>query len=83
VTFDEQLPEPLYALRTYWHPKINTRYFESQAALRRYQGRDNLWFAGVHTHDVDCHESAIVSAVKIAQRLAPETSRLKRLTAPL
>ena len=79
ITYEEQLPDPLYLQRTYWHPKINAHYFETQTAIRHFQGQGNFWFAGVHTHDVDCHESAIISSVKIAKKLAPDSARLKTL----
>lgn len=80
VTFDARLPEPLYSLATYYHPKVNLKYFEAQQALSGLQGHNNLWFAGLHTHDVDSHESAVVSAVKIARRLDPLSLNLNRLT---
>ena len=35
--------------------------------------------AGLHTHDIDSHESAILSAVNIARRLAAQSSNLSRL----
>ena len=81
VTFEPQLPEPLYRTVTFEHPKINRAYFEAQAALAALQGRDNLYLAGVHTQDVDCHESAIRSAVAAARRLSPRSSRLRWLEA--
>ena len=34
-------------------------------------------FAGVHTCGIDSHDTAILSAIKIAQKLAPESERLK------
>jgi predicted NAD/FAD-binding protein len=81
TTFDRVAPDPLYAAARYRHGKINRAYFHVQRELRRFQGESNLWIAGLYTHDVDCHESAIVSGVKIAQRLAPGSSRLQRLLA--
>ncbi len=81
VTYDQTLPEPLYALRTYWHAKINAAYFQAQKRIGQLQGESHLWFAGVYTSDVDCHESAVSSAIQVAQRLAPHSARLKQLTA--
>ena len=80
VTYEQELPQPLYALRTYWHAKINAAYFEAQKGIAQLQGANHLWFAGVYTQDVDSHESALVSALKTARRLAPGSSRLKELT---
>lgn len=73
------LPEPLYALRTYHHPKVTPAYFETQKKLAYLQGKNNLWIAGFYTHDTDSHNSAIVSAITIAKKLAPQTERLKKL----
>jgi predicted NAD/FAD-binding protein len=82
VTYEDCLPQPLYALRTYAHPKVTRAYFEAQRALQAMQGQDQVWLAGMYTHDVDCHESAVLSAVRVAHRLAPGTARLRALTAP-
>lgn len=82
ITYDAQdaLPEPLYALRNYYHPKVDLPYFQAQKALALVQGNYNLWFAGLYTYGVDSHDSAIFSAVHIAQRLAPQSRRLQALT---
>ena len=79
VTYEEQLPEPLYATATFVHPKINRDYFEAQKASQQLQGQKGIWFAGVHTNDVDCHESVILSAIEVARQLSPASARLHRL----
>lgn len=81
VTREPHLPEPLYALRTYQHVLPDPGYFRAQRALAALQGRDGLWLAGVYTHDVDSHESAIASAVSVARRLARDAPNLRRLVA--
>jgi predicted NAD/FAD-binding protein len=81
VTFDERMPDPLYAVAHYEHGMITPDYFDAQRRLRELQGQHGLWLAGLYTHDVDSHESAIRSAVAVAQRLAPDSPRLKRLLA--
>jgi predicted NAD/FAD-binding protein len=80
VTFDTELPESLYAVTTYEHPKVNLAYYQAQHNLLPLQGRDNLWLAGLYMHDIDCHESAIRSAVNIAQQLDPTSPALKVLS---
>jgi predicted NAD/FAD-binding protein len=80
ITYDTQLPEPLYAIAKYHHARVDAAYFYAQKALQAYQGRHNLWLAGTYMHDVDCHESAVLSGVKVAQALAPNSARLKQLT---
>jgi uncharacterized protein len=73
------LPEPLYAVRHYQHGKATISYFKTQAALRQLQGIDNLWLAGIYTGGIDSHESALVSAITIAQKIAPFSTRLALL----
>ena len=60
-------------------PKIGLRYFEAQRSLAAFQGQNNLWLAGLYTHDIDSHESAIRSAVKVAEGLDPRSAGLKLL----
>jgi predicted NAD/FAD-binding protein len=82
VTHDHALPDRLYATVRFLHPCVDTTYFALQGKLQRLQGHDNLWLAGVYMVDVDCHESAVLSAVNVARCLAPQSPRLKRLTEP-
>lgn len=79
VTYAPALPDPLYGLVTFFHPKPNRHYFEAQAYLETVQGHNHLWLAGMYTQDVDLHESAIRSAVRVAQGLAPDAPRLHQL----
>jgi predicted NAD/FAD-binding protein len=79
VTFDDELPQPLYATATYRHGLIDTEYFDAQRRLRPLQGRHGVSLAGLYTADADSHESAIRSAVAVAERLAPDAPRLARL----
>jgi len=81
VTFDERMPQPLYALARYEHGRVTPDYFDAQRRLRALQGAEGVWLAGLYTHDADSHESAIRSAVTVAQCLAPDSSRLGRLLA--
>lgn len=79
ITYEEKPPDPLYATATYGHPKVNAHYFRAQAGLAEIQGKNGLWLAGTYTNDIDCHESAIVSALRVAEALAPESARLRQL----
>jgi predicted NAD/FAD-binding protein len=79
VTHDDRLPQPLYALAMYLHPRVDLNYFALQRQLQQTQGRRNLWLAGMYMADVDCHESAVLSAVNVARCLAPNSARLKLL----
>jgi predicted NAD/FAD-binding protein len=79
ITHETRPIEPLYAVRTYEHPKPTPRYFLAQRRLAARQGEHGLWLAGLYTHDIDCHESAILSAVTVVQRLDPGAPNLGRL----
>lgn len=73
------LPQPLYAVEHFHHAKVTPNYFKAQEEIALVQGKNNLWFAGLWTHDVDSHNSAIISAIKIGKQLAPNAERLKLL----
>jgi uncharacterized protein len=75
----EKLPKPIYALEHFHHQKVTPLYFQMQNELQKYQGIDNLWLAGAYMHDIDSHESAIVSALKVVEQLAPNSERFKML----
>lgn len=79
VDRDAPLPDPLYHLTRYEHAIIDAEYLQAQRSLAAVQGRLNLWFAGVYTHDIDSHESAILSAIHVARQLAPRSRNLTRL----
>lgn len=81
VTFDQALPEPLYAVAKYEHGMVDADYFDAQGRLKALHGAHGLWLAGLYMDDADSHESAIRSAVNVAQRLAPASARLGRLAA--
>jgi predicted NAD/FAD-binding protein len=76
---DAPLPEPLFNLATYEHPKVTPTYFAAQQAVAALQGRDGLWLAGTYLRDVDCHESAVLSSVDVARRLGATPARLAQL----
>jgi uncharacterized protein len=82
ATHERIAPDPLYYTATYDHPAVGPGHFEAQRRLANLQGRNNLWLAGLYTHDIDSHESAILSAVKIAEGLNPQSSNLNRLRTP-
>ena len=75
----KKLPRPLYAQVKYRHPIIDAKYMRAQHAIQSIQGRDNLWFAGVYTFDINNHESTIISAMRVARGIAPNSERLKRM----
>ncbi len=79
VTYEAEPPRPLYATASYRHGLIDTAYFDAQRRLRPLQGREGVSLAGLYTADADSHESAVRSAVAVAERLAPAAPRLELL----
>ena len=82
VTYDAHMPEPLHELASFDHPKVTPAYFETQRALNAMQGLGGVWLAGMHMHDIDSHESALVSAVHVVEGLSPAAPRLRVLAPP-
>jgi uncharacterized protein len=83
VTFDATMPDSLYTVVNYEHVKINLSYYQAQKNLIALQGRNQLWLAGLYMHDIDCHESAILSAVNIARKINPQSLNLQKLSTAL
>jgi predicted NAD/FAD-binding protein len=79
VDRDAPPPEPLYHFTRYHHPFVDAAHFEAQQRLAALQGRQNLWFAGAYTDDIDCHENAVQSAIRLVRQLAPASRNLARL----
>ena len=75
-----ELPRDIIETFEYRHAHETPAYAAAQRALAAHQGERNLWFAGTHTLDVSSQENALVSAMRVAERLAPDTARLKSLT---
>lgn len=63
----------------YMHPLHTPDFARAQVDIAAHQGRDKLWFAGSWTHDVDLQETALTSAIAVAEHLAPGSSNLERL----
>jgi len=73
------MPEPVYSVDSYYHAEITPAYFQVQKELAPLQGQHNLWVAGLYTHDIDSHENALVSTLKVAKKIAPQSRRCKLL----
>jgi predicted NAD/FAD-binding protein len=79
VIFTKQTPKNLYSVHEFNHPMLTPSHYHAQAKLKQLNGRDNLWFVGSYTQDIDSHESGVLSAMEIAQKLDPESENLKSL----
>ena len=55
----------------------------AQRALATHQGTAGVWFAGGFTHPFDSQETALLSAITVAEALAPDSANLETLRALL
>ena len=78
-----EAPTSVLATADYWHPNITPAFIEAQRLLDARQGEGGIWYAGTHTYDVDSQESALISACRVASRLAPTSPRLLALDATI
>ncbi|MDB5047557.1 MAG: hypothetical protein JWO30_628 [Fibrobacteres bacterium] len=69
--------------RRFVHPLITPEGIRAARTLRTFQGRNGLYFSGQHTTGMDLQESAVYSAMKVANALAPTSSSLLALRARL
>jgi predicted NAD/FAD-binding protein len=65
--------------RRFQHPVINRSAIQAARELRRHQGRHGLYFSGQYTTGFDAQESAVYSAMKVAESLAPASPTLRSL----
>ena len=76
---------PASTLRTadYRHIHITPAHRERQRTLEAMQGRDGVYAAGMYTDGIDNHESAVRSGLRVAERLAPASERVRWLAEQL
>ena len=72
-------PTQILVQRRFQHPHINGSAIEAARALAPLQGRDGLYFSGVYTTGFDSQESAVYSAMQVAESLAPGSQTLAAL----
>jgi predicted NAD/FAD-binding protein len=72
-------PAHILVERHFEHPLINRSTIHAARALRRLQGRQGLYFSGQYTTGFDAQESAVYSAMKVAESLAPASETLRSL----
>jgi predicted NAD/FAD-binding protein len=72
-------PKHILLERRFKHPRITRATIRAARALRPRQGRDGLYFSGQYTTGFDSQESAVYSAVKVAESLAPASRTLVSL----
>ena len=72
-------PKQILLERRFKHPLISRSTIQAARALRPLQGRDGLYFSGQYTTGFDSQESAVYSAMKVAESLAPGSQTLASL----
>ncbi len=76
-------PTQIVLGRGFKHPHINQTTIDAARALGPLQGRNGLYFSGVYTTGFDSQESAVYSAMQVAEALAPGSQTLVELQARL
>jgi predicted NAD/FAD-binding protein len=61
------------------HPIVTPGHYAIQRDLAALQGRSGVWAAGLYTRDVDNHQSALASAMRVARALSPASRNLRAL----
>jgi uncharacterized protein len=72
-------PDHVLLERRFQHPHIGHSSLHAARALRRWQGRGGLHFSGQYTTGFDSQESAVYSAMRVAEALAPHSRTLRSL----
>jgi predicted NAD/FAD-binding protein len=76
-------PRHILLARGFKHPLISRSTIAAARALRPLQGRHGLYFSGHYTTGMDLQESALYSAMKVAEELAPGSRTLASLNTRL
>jgi uncharacterized protein len=72
-------PKRILLERRFKHPLISRSTIQAARALRPLQGRNGLYFSGQYTTGFDSQESAVYSAMNVAESLAPRSQTLASL----
>ena len=76
-------PKHILLERRFKHPLISRSTIKAARALRPLQGRKGLYFSGHYTTGTDLQETAVYSAMQVAEALAPGSRTLASLKARL
>jgi predicted NAD/FAD-binding protein len=79
VTHRAAQPSSVRAREMYTHIHTSPATLDAQARLAALQGEGGLYFAGGWTATFDAQETALVSALDVARRLAPASDRVALL----
>jgi uncharacterized protein len=73
-------PQQILAEAHFQHMLPTPATLAAQVALLSLQGEDSVWFAGGYTRPYDSQETALVSALGVAQGLGAASERVRLLT---
>jgi predicted NAD/FAD-binding protein len=76
-------PKRILFERRFKHPLITRSTIRAARALGELQGRKGLYFSGHYTTGLDLQETAVYSAMQVAEALAPGSGTLASLKAGL
>ncbi|HEX5616873.1 MAG TPA: hypothetical protein VFX51_00550, partial [Solirubrobacteraceae bacterium] len=76
-------PKHILLERRFRHPLITRSTIKAARDLRPLQGRKGLYFSGQYTTGMDLQESALYSAMQVAEALAPDSRKLASLKSRL
>ncbi|WP_344681134.1 FAD-dependent oxidoreductase [Saccharopolyspora taberi] len=72
-------PDDVLFERKFRHPLITPEVVRATRSLNTLQGRNGLYFSGGYTAGFDLQETAVYSAMKVADALAPSSATLASL----
>ena len=72
-------PRRIVFQREFKHPLITPEAIAAARKLQRWQGRHGLYFSGAFTTGSDLQETALYSAMKVAEEIAPGSRNLRSL----
>ncbi|HEY0715838.1 MAG TPA: FAD-dependent oxidoreductase, partial [Polyangia bacterium] len=76
-------PQNILLERRFKHPLITPATVRAARGLGEWQGRNGIYFGGQHTTGTDMQDSALFSAMKVAEALAPKSPALSAFQARL
>jgi predicted NAD/FAD-binding protein len=79
ITYRSRQPAQVLREAQFQHMVPTVATIGAQTALNVFQGEGNIWFAGGYTRPYDSQETALDSAIEIAQGMGVNTPRLQAL----
>jgi predicted NAD/FAD-binding protein len=78
---DRQPPQDSISVHHFRYVVMRKHHLRVQRAIEEFNGTKGLWLAGMYTRGSDFHESAVRSAIRVADSIAPMAPWLTKLKA--